>query len=127
VKGDRAKAMDIILSNELLLMQQLNYYLTIHNPFRSVEGLLIDIKTRAEFENPERLRPHIESFLDLTFLTDVCLLYSPSQIALAAILHAAYKEHDYLDEYVTEQLFHSNLDKLPSLVEKVRSKCTPHP
>lgn len=44
IKGDRNKAMDIILSNELLLMQHLNYYLTIHNPYRPVEGFLIDIK-----------------------------------------------------------------------------------
>uniref|UniRef100_T1GIZ6 Uncharacterized protein n=1 Tax=Megaselia scalaris TaxID=36166 RepID=T1GIZ6_MEGSC len=44
IKGDREKAEDIILSNELLLMQHLNYYLTVHNPFRPVEGLLIDIK-----------------------------------------------------------------------------------
>lgn len=44
IKGDRGKAMDIILSNELLLMQELNYYLTIHNPFRPIEGFLIDIK-----------------------------------------------------------------------------------
>lgn len=42
--GDRDKASDIILNNELLLMQQLNYNLTVHNPFRPVEGLLIDIK-----------------------------------------------------------------------------------
>lgn len=44
IKGDRDKASDIILNNELLLMQQLNYNLTIHNPFRPVEGLMIDIK-----------------------------------------------------------------------------------
>lgn len=25
-------------------MQQLNYNLTVHNPFRPVEGLMIDIK-----------------------------------------------------------------------------------
>lgn len=44
IKGDREKAADIILNNELLLMEQLNFHLTIHNPFRPVEGLLIDIK-----------------------------------------------------------------------------------
>lgn len=44
IMGDREKASDIILNNELLLMQQLNYNLTVHNPFRPVEGLLIDIK-----------------------------------------------------------------------------------
>lgn len=48
IKGDRNKAMDIILSNELLLMQHLNYYLTIHNPYRPVEGFLIDIKVNEE-------------------------------------------------------------------------------
>lgn len=44
VKGDREKATDIILNNELLLMQRLHYHLTVHNPYRPVEGLLIDIK-----------------------------------------------------------------------------------
>lgn len=46
IKGDRNKATDIVLSNELLLIGQLNYYLTIHNPFRPIEGFLIDIKAR---------------------------------------------------------------------------------
>lgn len=44
IKGDREKATDIILNNELLLMEQLNFQLCIHNPYRPVEGLLIDIK-----------------------------------------------------------------------------------
>jgi len=47
IKGDRNKATDIVLSNELLLIGQLNYYLTIHNPFRPIEGFLIDIKARC--------------------------------------------------------------------------------
>lgn len=46
IKGDREKAVNIILNNELLLMEQLNFHLAIHNPFRPVEGLLIDIKVR---------------------------------------------------------------------------------
>lgn len=80
IKGDKLKAMDIILSNELLLMQQLNYYLTVHNPFRPIEGFLIDIKTRCSLSNPERLRAGIDDFIDKTFLTDACLLYAPSQV-----------------------------------------------
>lgn len=44
VKGDREKASEIVLQNELLLMQQLKYHLTVHNPFRPIEGFLIDIK-----------------------------------------------------------------------------------
>ncbi|XP_055689397.1 cyclin-H [Lutzomyia longipalpis] len=120
IKGDRSKAMDIILSNELLLMQQLNYYLTIHGPFRPIEGFLIDIKTRCSMVNPDRLRIGIDEFIEKTYMTDICLLYSPSQIALAAVLHAASKEQENLDHYVTESLFRDSKDKLPVLIEAVR-------
>uniref|UniRef100_U5EZI0 Cyclin-H n=1 Tax=Corethrella appendiculata TaxID=1370023 RepID=U5EZI0_9DIPT len=120
IKGDRNKAVDIIMSNELLLMHELNYYLTIHNPFRPVEGFIIDIKTRCSLNNPDRLRPGIDDFIDKTFLTDAPLLYSPSQIALAAVLHSASKEQENLDSYVTESLFHAAKDKLPVLIEAVR-------
>lgn len=122
IRGDRGKAMDIILSNELLLMKELNYYLTIHNPYRPVEGFLIDIKTRCTLNNPDRLRPGIDDFIEKTFFTDACLLYAPSQIALAAVLHAASKEQENLDSYVTESLFASAKDKLPVLIEAVRSE-----
>lgn len=44
IKGDRQKAADIILNNELLLMQQLKYHLNVHSPIRPIEGFLIDIK-----------------------------------------------------------------------------------
>lgn len=124
VKGDRNKASDIILNNELLLMQQLNYHLTIHNPFRPVEGFLIDIKTRCTLENPERLRTGIDEFLEKVFLTDACLLYAPSQIALAAVLYAASKEQTNLDSYVTDTLFRdageANLAILIEAVRKIR-------
>ena len=62
IKGDRNKAMDIILSNELLLMQELNYYLTIHNPFRPVEGFLIDIKVDLVFDYFESSLVHLINF-----------------------------------------------------------------
>lgn len=41
---DAEIAVDLVLSQELLLMQMLYYHLTVHNPYRPVEGLLIDIK-----------------------------------------------------------------------------------
>lgn len=122
IKGDRNKAVDIILGNELLLMQELNYKLTIHNPFRPVEGFLIDIKTRTQMPSPDRLRGSIDDFLDKSFLTDACLLYPPSQIALAAVLHAASKEQENLDSYVTDCLFADSSHKLKPLIEAVRSK-----
>lgn len=125
IKGDRDKASDIILNNELLLMQQLNFHLSIHNPFRPVEGLFIDIKTRCTLNDPERLRPGTEHFLERSLLTDAVLLYSPSQVALAAILHAASKLQENLDSYVTDTLFgvdgRGKLDELIDAVRGIRS------
>lgn len=36
-----------ILEYELLLIQQLNFHLVVHNPYRPMEGLLIDLKVCA--------------------------------------------------------------------------------
>lgn len=77
--------------------------------------------------NPERLRPGTEDFLDRVFFTDVCLLYAPSQIALAAILHAASKVQENLDSYVTETLFGvDGQNRLADLIEAVRSNFILH-
>ncbi|CAG2116227.1 unnamed protein product, partial [Medioppia subpectinata] len=90
VKGDRAKASDIVLNNELLLMQQLKYHLNVYNPLRPIEGFLIDLKTRyPQCGDPEKLRPHIDHFIDMSLFTDACFLFSPSQIALSAVVYAA--------------------------------------
>lgn len=43
-----------------------------------------------------------------------------SKIALAAVLHAASKEQENLDSYVTESLFGTAKEKLPVLIEAVR-------
>jgi len=71
--------------------------------------------------DPERLRQGTEQFLDRVFLTDSILLYSPSQVALAAILHAASKLQENLDSYVTDVLFGKDgRDKLAVLIDAVR-------
>jgi len=106
VQGNQERATKIILNNELLLMQELQFHLTVHNPFRAVEGFLIDIKTRCDsVHGVDSFRPEIGSFLDSVFMTDACMIFAPSQIALAAIIHAASKQKQNLDSYVTEQLF----------------------
>ena len=57
---------------------------------RAVEGMIIDIKTRhSAGAAVDAWRPHIDKFLDSVLLTNAFLIYSPSQIALAAIIHAA--------------------------------------
>ena len=125
LKGDRERAASIILNNELLLMQQLNYHLTIHNPFRPLEGLMIDIKTRfPSLRDAERLRPGVDEFLEKVFYTDAILVYSPSQIALAAIIHSASAMKENVDEYITRTLFGDDEKFLFNLVEAVKSTLT---
>ncbi|KAK7096520.1 cyclin-H-like isoform X1 [Littorina saxatilis] len=105
LKGNREKFADTILTFELLFMSKLRYHLTVHNPFRAMEGLLIDIKTRfKELENPERLRKNAEEYIDRCLLSDIVLIFSPSQIALSGILYSAGKEMINMDRYVTEVL-----------------------
>ena len=53
------------------------------------------------------LLPPTEFHLLLRNLTDGFLIYAPSQIALAAVIHAASKNKINLDSYVTQQLFDS--------------------
>lgn len=122
VKGDKKKAAEIILNNELQLTQELQFNLIIHQPYRPVEGLLIDIKTRFQkLQDPERLRPYIEDFLEKVNLTDAIILYSPGQIALAAVTTAVSRLGDNLDQYVTDILFPGDQKQhLANLVEAVR-------
>lgn len=122
VRGDKKKAAEIILNNELQLTQELQFHLIIHQPFRPVEGLLIDIKTRfPQLRDPERLRPHVEEFLERVNLTDAIILYTPGQIALAAVTTAVSRLGENLDQYVTDILFpNDQRQHLKVLIDAVR-------
>lgn len=94
-----------ILEHELLLIQQLNFHLVVHNPYRPMEGLLIDLKTRyPALENPEFLRKNVDDFLTQASLSDIGLLFTPSQIALVAILSSASRAGINMESYLTECL-----------------------
>lgn len=73
--------------------------------------------------DPERLRAGTEHFLERALLTDAILLYSPSQVALAAVLYAASKIQENLDSYVTDILFgEDGRGKLEDLIDAVRGR-----
>ncbi|XP_065596602.1 cyclin-H isoform X1 [Cyrtonyx montezumae] len=97
------KALEQILEYELLLIQQLNFHLIVHSPYRPFEGILIDLKTRYPLlENPEVLRKTADDFLNRVALTDAYLLFTPSQIALAAILSSASRAGINVESYLSE-------------------------
>ncbi|NXE28885.1 CCNH protein, partial [Ardeotis kori] len=99
------KALEQILEYELLLIQQLNFHLIVHNPYRPFEGFLIDLKTRYPMlENPEVLRKAADDFLNRVALTDAYLLFTPSQIALTAILSSGSRAGINMESYLSESL-----------------------
>ncbi|XP_035514070.1 cyclin-H [Morone saxatilis] len=99
------RVLEQILEYELLLIQQLNFHLVVHNPYRPMEGLLIDLKTRyPTLESPESLRKSADDFLTQATMTDAGLLFPPSQIALTAILNSASRAGLSMESYLTECL-----------------------
>ncbi|XP_066474190.1 cyclin-H [Tiliqua scincoides] len=130
------KALEQILEYELLLIQQLNFHLVVHNPYRPFEGFLIDMKTRyPSLENPEILRKTADDFLNRVALTDACLLYTPSQIALTAILSSASRTGISMESYLSESLMLKEnkaslsqlLDGMKCMKNLVKKYEPPHP
>lgn len=101
--ASQERALEQILEYELLLIQQLNFHLVVHNPYRPMEGFIIDLKTRYPLlENPEMLRKNADDFLNRAAVTDAGLLFSPSQIALTAVLNSAARAGLKMETYLTE-------------------------
>ncbi|XP_048359391.1 cyclin-H [Sphaerodactylus townsendi] len=130
------KALEQILEYELLLIQQLNFHLIVHNPYRPFEGFLIDLKTRYPLlENPEVLRKTADDFLNRVALTDACLLYTPSQIALTAVLSSASRAGISMESYLSECLMLKEnkaslsqlLDGMKCMKNLVKKYEPPHP
>lgn len=114
VKGDCRKAQKTVLSNELLLMKKLNFHLTVHLPFRAVEGFLIDLRARfpPARDKTELMVPEIDDYLDKSMFTDACFLFTPSQIALAAVCYSAEKCNLDLSSYLNDILFKNEPEAL---------------
>lgn len=95
IKGDQESASQSIFHMEPVVIHKIKHDLTVFLPFRAFEGLLIDFKARFAYRiyhNPheaEELRPETNRFLEsAVLLSYVSMRFSPSQIALAAIVNA---------------------------------------
>ncbi|VDK53407.1 unnamed protein product [Anisakis simplex] len=101
---------ETILSLEPEIMSKLNYHLTVHAPFRPFEGHLIDMKTHSLLGfDLEQVRPHSSDFFKKALLSDVMLLYPPSQIALAALKYALQRL-DKSDDLLKDQFLYKLLN-----------------
>ncbi|VBB33175.1 unnamed protein product [Acanthocheilonema viteae] len=101
---------ETILSFEPQIMLKLRYQLTVHTPFRSFEGHLIEMKTRSLLGfDLEQVRPHANDFFKKSLFSDVMLLYPPSQIALAALKYAL-QMLDKADDLLKDQFLNKMLE-----------------
>ncbi|KAK5871337.1 hypothetical protein PBY51_004222 [Eleginops maclovinus] len=116
------RVLEQILEFELLLIQQLKFHLVVHNPYRPMEGLLIDLKTRyPALENPESLRKSADDFLTQATITDAGLMFPPSQIALTAILNSASRASLSMESYLNECLgLKEDKETLSKMYESMR-------
>lgn len=86
-----------------------------------MEGLLIDLKTKSNItgiENLEQYRPNAEKFLSKCLLTDVCLLYTPSQIALTALYYVIGKPFKNYLQHVSND---ESIDTIVTKMEAIKS------
>uniref|UniRef100_A0A914W898 Cyclin-H n=1 Tax=Plectus sambesii TaxID=2011161 RepID=A0A914W898_9BILA len=116
---------ETILSLEPVIMLKLDYHLTVHSPFRPMEGHLIDMKNSdccANDVDLECVRPGAEKFYQKGLVTDVMLLFPPAQIALAAVRHGlllAGKPATIVDDYVHSKLLPEDATSANKLIARL--------
>ena len=68
-------------------MEALDYSLTVYNSYRPLDGFLVELRDRLGNVSGDCLRKHAQSFFNDAILTDATLIYSPAQLALAAVVY----------------------------------------
>jgi cyclin H len=99
VKGDRGKAVQVILDHELTLMSRLDFRLQVQDPFKALDTLLAMMsRAGGGEEGLHRIRrSSFEILLEEVLLTDACLLFTPSQVCL--LLHLFI--HSFLHSFTS--------------------------
>mmetsp|Transcript_28118 Transcript_28118/g.84041 ORF Transcript_28118/g.84041 Transcript_28118/m.84041 type:complete len:339 (+) Transcript_28118:395-1411(+) len=95
-----------IKAHELDFVERLKFHVVVHTPFRALRGFFIDASTfLAGAGLPDGLFDKATGVLRRWIQTDVLLTHPPSQVALAALLHAtpADRRPD-LQRYVKSKL-----------------------
>ncbi|PAV73173.1 hypothetical protein WR25_14288 [Diploscapter pachys] len=88
-----------ILGLEPEILQANRYHLTVHCPYRPFEGHMMDIKKHIPHLgfDVESIRQDAYKFFDECLISDAMVLYSPSHIALAAILYGLSQQNREVD------------------------------
>eukprot|EP00128_Syssomonas_multiformis_P007621 Colp12_sorted_trinity150504_noHs@19806 len=82
-KGEKTKK--YVLEHEVVLATELNYDLTVHSPFHALHGLAIDVRARCDaVSGISATTAEAQKLIMNSYLTDVILLYPPSQLSANA-------------------------------------------
>uniref|UniRef100_G3UI14 Cyclin-H n=1 Tax=Loxodonta africana TaxID=9785 RepID=G3UI14_LOXAF len=116
------KALEQILEYELLLIQQLNFHLIVHNPYRPFEGFLIDLKSRfITVYNPFIISKSIDMVMEC-FIYDILLLSTNSPPAIYKCIHSISRLGKITISYLTESLMlKENRTCLSQLLDVMKS------
>ncbi|XP_054288701.1 cyclin-H-like [Macrosteles quadrilineatus] len=126
IEGDNKLLRFIIIDQELELLARINFNIHIVNPYHAVDGLMCQLNSCHKIHNPNRLQEYIYKFLGDMWHTDVCLLYAPSQIALAAVMFACSRCKENIDEFVMNTILKNpskeQRNRIISVVRDIRTK-----
>ncbi|KAJ7963796.1 Cyclin-H1-1-like protein [Quillaja saponaria] len=104
----------MILNNEMLVYQSLEFDLIVYAPYRSVEGFVNDMEEFFQVADDQfqMLKGTSKMEVDKIMLTDAPLLFPPGQLALAA-LRNSNAQHKVLDfeRYLRSMLSHQNYSR----------------
>ncbi|KAL3629519.1 hypothetical protein CASFOL_026741 [Castilleja foliolosa] len=100
----------MILNNEMLVLQSLGFDLIVYAPYRALNGFIIDMEefydvTMGQSEMINNLHESAKAEVDKIMRSDAPILFSPGQLALAALRRAAsfHKVIDF-ERYVNNML-----------------------
>ncbi|KAG0574966.1 hypothetical protein KC19_VG306500 [Ceratodon purpureus] len=106
----------VVLKNEMIVLQGLEFELIVYTPYRSMEGFIYDLEPfvqrmgTAGLQALQGLRTAAGFIVDKMMLTDAPLLYPPGQLALAALRIANQEEPKVdLDGYLQDLPEHKRL------------------
>ncbi|KAK7269339.1 hypothetical protein RIF29_22064 [Crotalaria pallida] len=130
----------MILNNEMIIYQTLEFDLIVYAPYRSVEGFINDMEEFCNADDDllqmlKTLQETARLEVDKMMLTDAPLLFPPGQLALAALynsnaLHKVLDFDGYLSNIFSRQSsmhtkseFIESLNAIDSLIKNYR--CPP--
>ncbi|KAI9258915.1 cyclin-like protein [Phascolomyces articulosus] len=104
-KNLRIQSTDQILALEFVVSQGLKFEYLIHHPYRPAYGFFLDMQKIDAMDVPllKETYTKAQQVISSMFLTDLCLIYQSSQLALAAFMVAG--KNNQFDAQVVSFLF----------------------